>query len=99
MKVYKGDEKKMTNPQLLISGLLSLIFLCFIVFFSMFYGVHMMASLDQSTDLSGTPYEETNNASTTAIITSFSFMSFLPYILGITVVIFALMGMYKMTGL
>lgn len=88
----------MANPQLLISGLLGLVFLSFIVFFSMFYGVQMMASLDQSTDLSGTPYEETNNASTTAIITSFSFMAFLPYILGITVVVFALMGMFKLVN-
>lgn len=86
------------NPQLLISGLLGLVFLAFIIFFSMYFGTNMMASLDQSTDLSGTPYEETANASTGAIITSLSFMQFLPLIMGITVLLFALMGLFKMVN-
>ena len=84
------------NPTMLISGLIGLVFLTFIIFFSMFYGTMMMASLDQSTDLSGTPYEETYNSSTTAIVTSLSFMQFLPYFIGIACLLFVIVGVYHM---
>lgn len=81
----------------MISGLMGLVFLAFIVFFAMFFGTNMMASLDQSIDLSGTPYEETYNSSTTAIVTSLSFMQFLPYLIGVACLLFAIVGVYHIT--
>lgn len=76
------------------SGLIGLVFLAFIVFFALFFGTNMMASMDQSTDLSGTEYEEVYNASTTAIITSLSFMQMLPYFVGVACLLFAIVGIY-----
>lgn len=78
------------------SGLIGLVFLAFIIFFAMFFGTNMMASMDQSTDLSGTAYEETYNSSTTAIITSISFMHFMIYFIAVACLLGAIVGLSRM---
>ena len=80
------------------SGLIGLVFLAFIVFFALFFGTNMMASIDQSTDLTGTQYEEAYNSSTTAIITSLAFMQLLPYLIGIACLLFAIVGVYHIAS-
>ena len=79
------------------SGLIGLVFLAFVIFFAMYFGTSMMASMDQSTDLAGTEYEETYNASTTAIVTSITFMSMLPYFIALACLLFAIVGLYHIT--
>ena len=77
-----------------VAGLISLVFLAFIVFFSLYFGTNMLATVDDSVDMSGSAYEDTYNASTSAIITSLSFMQFLPYFIGIACLLFVLVGVY-----
>lgn len=80
-----------------IGTLLAVVMVGFIVTFGLMYMTASFAVLDQGVDVVGTDYEDIYGSTKNTAKVGVSFMSLMPYFIGVSALLLALMFMRKMS--
>jgi len=81
-----------------IGMLLALVMVGFIITFGSMYMTASFAVLDQGVDVSGTDYEDSYDSTKDTAKIGLSFMSMMPYFIGVAGLILSLMFMRKLNA-